>query len=175
MYLAILLGVCVGKAVASGSGHSKVVNATIAIVIAALGMVVSYYFIDRHILVNELGAEASIPLWESFSFAKELIKAGFKAEQSQYVLTVIAVVLAGGRAFTGTRSKPDVADRCVLVHPAPTASNRQLRIRVPRGSSTGSSCSAAGRILPMISISKPSVPAAANAAGTYPHASDTPE
>jgi uncharacterized SAM-binding protein YcdF (DUF218 family) len=106
VYLAILLGVGVGKAVAFGSGHSKVVNGIMAIVIAGLGMLGSYYFIDRHILVNQLGADASIPLWDSFSFAKELIKAGLKAEQSQYVFTAIAVALAGFSAFTGTKSAP---------------------------------------------------------------------
>jgi uncharacterized SAM-binding protein YcdF (DUF218 family) len=106
VYLAILLGVGVGKAVAFGSGHSKVVNGIIAIVIAGLGMLGSYYFIDRHILVNQLGSEASIPLWDSFSFAKELIRAGFKAEQSQYVFTAIAVALAGFSALTGTTSRP---------------------------------------------------------------------
>ncbi len=38
-------------------------------------------------------------------------------------------------------------------------------MRDPDGSSTGSSCKVAGLILPMISISKPVVPALASSAG----------
>lgn len=106
VYLAIIMGVVVGKAVAYGSGRSKVVNGILGAVIALVGMIGSYYFIDRHILVEQLGSQASVPLWDSFSFAKELIKAGFQAEKSQYLFTIAAVALAGFSAFNSTKRQP---------------------------------------------------------------------
>jgi hypothetical protein len=109
IYLAIIMGVVVGKAVAYGSGHSKAVNGLIAILIALLGMLGSYYFIDRHFLVEALGADGDVPLWDSFSFAKELVKFGFENEKSQYVFTFIAAALAGGSAFGATKVQPRVS------------------------------------------------------------------
>jgi hypothetical protein len=103
LFLAIAMGFIVGSAVAIGSGRSRVVNAVIAVVIALVGMFASYYFIDRHILIKQLGSQARVPLWDSFKFARLLVKAGFDADGSQIVFTLIAVVLAGAVGYTRTR------------------------------------------------------------------------
>jgi hypothetical protein len=104
--LAVAMGFLVGRAVALGSGGSRAVNAVIAVVIASVGMLVSYYFIDRHFLVKELGSSASVPLWDSFQFARELVKAGFKADGSQVVFTLIAAAIAGFFGYKETRAAP---------------------------------------------------------------------
>ncbi|MGZ4725947.1 MAG: hypothetical protein ACXV8L_17225, partial [Ilumatobacteraceae bacterium] len=75
VYLAIAMGGVVGKAVALGSGRYKVVNACFAVIIALAGMFAAYYFIDRHVLINELGSDGSVPLWDSFMFARALVSA----------------------------------------------------------------------------------------------------
>ena len=95
VYLALAMGGVVGKAVAFGSGRSRVVNATFAVVIATVGMFAAYYFIDRHVLVKELGSNGRVPLWDSFMFARTLVSAGFDANPSGRVFTLVAAIFAG--------------------------------------------------------------------------------
>jgi hypothetical protein len=95
VYLAVGMGVIVGKAVSFGSGRSRVVNACFAVIIAVIGMFASYYFIDRHALIRGLGSDAHVPLWDSFRFARALVSAGFDINPSGRVFTLIAAVLAG--------------------------------------------------------------------------------
>jgi hypothetical protein len=105
VYLAIAMGVLVGKAVSFGSGKSRVVNACFSVVIALVGMFASYYFIDRHVLVRELGSDGRVPLWDSFSFARALVSAGFDADPSGKLFTLIAAVLAGFVGYKETSAK----------------------------------------------------------------------
>jgi hypothetical protein len=105
VYLAVAMGVLVGKAVSYGSGRSRVLNACFSVVIALVGMFASYYFIDRHVLVRELGSDARVPLWDSFRFARALISAGFDANPSGKLFTLIAAVLAGFVGYKETSAK----------------------------------------------------------------------
>jgi hypothetical protein len=108
VYLAVAMGVIVGKAVAFGSGRSRVLNACFAVGIALLGMFASYYFIDRHVLIKELDSKASLPLWDSFRFARALVGAGFDANPSGRIFTLIASVLAGIVGYKETHAAPRV-------------------------------------------------------------------
>jgi hypothetical protein len=105
VYLAVAMGVLVGKAVSYGSGRSRVLNACFSVVIALVGMFASYYFIDRHVLVRALGSDARVPLWDSFRFARALISAGFDANPSGKLFTLIAAVLAGFVGYKETSAK----------------------------------------------------------------------
>ncbi|MEY2522938.1 MAG: hypothetical protein QOJ66_1503 [Ilumatobacteraceae bacterium] len=105
VYLAVAMGVLVGKAVSYGSGRSRVLNACFSVVIALVGMFASYYFIDRHVLIRELGSDARVPLWDSFRFARALISAGFDANPSGKLFTLIAAVLAGFVGYKETSAK----------------------------------------------------------------------
>jgi hypothetical protein len=105
VYLAVAMGVLVGKAVSYGSGRSRVLNACFAVAIAVVGMFASYYFIDRHVLVRELGSAVRVPLWDSFGFARALISAGFDANPSGKLFTLIAAVLAGFVGYKETSAK----------------------------------------------------------------------
>ena len=104
-YLAIAMGWIVGKAVAFGSGRSRVLNASFAVIIALVGMFASYYFIDRHALIRQLGSDATIPLWDSFRFARALVGAGFDANPSGRVFTLIATGFAGFVGYKETSAK----------------------------------------------------------------------
>ncbi|MGZ4770727.1 MAG: hypothetical protein ACXVLX_18835 [Ilumatobacteraceae bacterium] len=95
VYLAIAMGGVVGKVVALGSGRYKVVNACFAVIIALAGMFAAYYFIDRHVLIRELGSNGSVPLWDSFMFARALVSAGFDANPSGRAFTLVAAVFSG--------------------------------------------------------------------------------
>ena len=105
VYLAVAMGVLVGKAVSYGSGRSRVLNACFSVVIALVGMFASYYFIDRHVLIGELGSDGRVPLWHSFRFARALISAGFDANPSGKLFTLIAAVLAGFVGYKETSAK----------------------------------------------------------------------
>jgi hypothetical protein len=105
VYLAVAMGVLVGKAVSFGSGKSRVLNAFFSVVIALVGMFTSYYFIDRHILVGELGSDGRVPLWDSFRFARALVSAGFDADPSGKLFTLIAAGLAGFVGYKETSAK----------------------------------------------------------------------
>jgi hypothetical protein len=105
IYLAVGMGVLVGKAVSYGSGRSRVLNACFSVVIALVGMFASYYFIDRHVLIGELGSDGRVPLWDSFRFARALVSAGFDANPSGRIFTLIAVVLAGVVGYKETSAK----------------------------------------------------------------------
>ena len=105
VYLAIAMGWIVGKSVAFGSGRSRVLNASFAVIIALVGMFASYYFIDRHALIRGLGSNGTVPLWDSLSFARALVSAGFDANPSGRVFTLIAVVFAGFVGYKETSAK----------------------------------------------------------------------
>ncbi len=104
VYLAIAMGAAVGKAVSFGSGRSRVINALFAVVIATVGMFAAYYFIDRHFLIEEIGSAGRVPLWHSFGFARELVSAGFDANPTGRLFTLIAAVLAGIFGYKETRT-----------------------------------------------------------------------
>ena len=93
----------------SDQGGSRVVNASFAVVIALVGMFASYCFIDRHALIKELGSNASVPLWDSFRFARALVSAGFDANPSGRIFTFIASVLAGTVGYKETHAASRVA------------------------------------------------------------------
>jgi hypothetical protein len=103
--LALAMGAIPGAAVAIGSKRTGVVSGVLAAVIALIGILVSYYFIDRHIIVEGLGSGAKVPLWDSFEFARELVKAGFDADKSQYLFTFAAIVVAGWVGFNGLNNR----------------------------------------------------------------------
>jgi hypothetical protein len=105
VYLAIAMGALVGKSVAFGSGPSRVVNACFAVIIATVGMFAAYYFIDRQFLIRALGADGSVPIWDSFRFARALVSAGFDADPSGRVFTLIAAVLAGFVGYKETAAR----------------------------------------------------------------------
>ena len=104
VYLALAMGGIVGKAVSFGSGRSRVVNACFSLIIAVVGMFSAYYFIDRHILIGELGSNGSVPLWDSFMFARVLVEAGFDANPSGRVFTLVAALFAGIVGYKETSS-----------------------------------------------------------------------
>jgi hypothetical protein len=104
VYLAVAMGAIVGKAVSFGSGASRVVNACFSVIISTVGMFAAYYFIDRHALIEVLGSDVRVPMWDSFLFARRLVSAGFDANPSGRVFTLIAAVLAGVVGYKETRA-----------------------------------------------------------------------
>jgi hypothetical protein len=104
VYLAIVMGAIVGKTVSFGSGGSRVVNACFAVIIATVGMFAAYYFIDRHMLIEELGSNGRVPIWHSFMFARQLVSAGFDINPTGRIFTLVAAVLAGIVGYKETRS-----------------------------------------------------------------------
>ena len=105
VYLAIAFGFVIGYAVVTGAGKAGVSTSIIAVVITALGIVMSYYFIDRHIIVEALDAQGGyepVPLFGSFNQVKEIVRLGFDAEKSQYLYSLVAVVAAG---WVGARNR----------------------------------------------------------------------
>jgi hypothetical protein len=105
-YLAILLGVAVGAASAAGARKTGIPVAAMAAVIALAGAVASYYFVDRHFILEGLkaqfGQDADLPLFGGVDQVREVLKAGYEAEGSQYVFTLLA---GGAAAFGGYRGR----------------------------------------------------------------------
>ena len=104
VYLAIVLGVFIGAAVSWGSGKAGVSVAAIAAVIAAASVVASYYYIDRHLLIEgakSFGFDIDIPLLPGYEDLKEVLRIGFEAEGSQYLYSLLCVGAAGFFGFRG--------------------------------------------------------------------------
>jgi len=98
VYLAIGFGGLIGFAVVLGAGRAGVSTALISIVISAIGIVASYYFINRHAIVEELTREGGfqpVPLFGSFEQVKEIVRIGYREEPSQIFFSIVAVVAAG--------------------------------------------------------------------------------
>ena len=98
VYLAIGFGGLIGFAVVLGAGRAGVSTAVISIVISAIGIVASYYFINRHVIVEELtrrGGYEPVPLFGSFEQVKEVVRLGYREEPSQILFSIVAVVAAG--------------------------------------------------------------------------------
>ncbi len=85
--------------------------------IAVVGMFAAYYFIDRHVLIGQLGANGRVPLWDSFMFARVLVDAGFDANPSGKAFTLVAAVFAGIVGYKET-ARPGASSR-QRVHPEP--------------------------------------------------------
>lgn len=103
-YLAIVLGVFIGAAVSWGSGKAGISVAAISAVIAAASVIASYYYIDRHALIEggkSFGFDIEIPLLPSFEDLKEVLRIGFEAEGSQYLYSLLCVAAAGFFGFKG--------------------------------------------------------------------------
>ena len=55
-------------------------------------------------LIEELGSNGSVPLWDSFTFARALVEAGFEANPSGRVFTLVAALFAGIVGYKETSS-----------------------------------------------------------------------
>ncbi len=105
-YLAVILGIAVGTASALGARKAGVPVAAMAAVIALVGAVGSYYFVDRHFIIegfkDEFGQDPEIPLFGSIDQVRKVLKAGYEAEGSQYLFTLLA---GGAAAFAGFKGR----------------------------------------------------------------------
>lgn len=106
VYLAVAFGLLVGYAVVKGAGRADISTAVVAVVIAALGILSAYYFIDRHFLIEALNSTGDlyedVPLFGSFEQVKEILRTGFEVEKSQFVFSLIAIGAAG---FMGAKGQ----------------------------------------------------------------------
>lgn len=103
-YLAIILGLFIGYAVSWGAGKGGPVTAGISLVIAAVGVIGTYYYIDRHFLIQggqDAGYIVEIPLIPSYQELKDILRIGFEAEGTQYVFCALCIGAAGFFGFKG--------------------------------------------------------------------------
>lgn len=101
IYLAIGYGVLIGAAVVKGAKRANPATAVVAAVIAAIGIVMSYYFITRHLIIDQLDAQG-VPLFGSFEQVKTIVKLGYEEQASQYLYSIVSVVVAG---FVGFKNR----------------------------------------------------------------------
>jgi len=106
-YLAVILGLCIGYAASWGSGRGGAGTMLLAAAVALVTVVASYYYIDRHLIIEgleSLGYSVDIPLLPSVSEAKQILRAGFEEEGSQYLFCVLCVAAAGLFGFKGVQT-----------------------------------------------------------------------
>lgn len=104
LYGAIALGLLIGWAVVKGSQRSGPTPALIAALIAAATVIVSYYYIDRALFIRDAASvdgALDLPLFPTWTEFKAVLKAGFEAEGSQYLFSIVAVAAAAFLGFSG--------------------------------------------------------------------------
>ena len=106
VYLAIGYGVLVGAAVVMGAKRANPGTAAVAAAIALLGIVMAYYFIYRHAVIEQLAefdrSDIEVPLFGDFAQVKDFVKFSFEEQKSQYLFTIVSVVAAG---FVGSKNR----------------------------------------------------------------------
>lgn len=120
VYGAAALGLLIGWAVVKGAQREGLPTALIATAIAALTVIVTYFYIDRYLIIKELeeaGQLIDISLFPSWTEFTDVLSAGFKAEKSQYLFGIISVLAAAILGFTGGQQKRQRQQ--TLNHPAP--------------------------------------------------------
>ena len=106
VYLAIGYGVLVGAAVVMGAKRANPGTAAVAAVIALVGIVMAYYFIYRHAVIEQLAdldaSAIEVPLFGDVTQVKDFVKFSFEEQKSQYLFTIASVVAAG---FVGSKNR----------------------------------------------------------------------
>ncbi len=106
---AILIGAFIGFAVITGTRRKGPAAALIAALIAVLTVVISYFYISRHLVIDAVEARGRtidiglIPTWTEF---KEITKASYSAEKSQYLFTAVSAIAAAFIALTRDANRP---------------------------------------------------------------------
>jgi hypothetical protein len=98
VYLAFLLGALVGITTSIGARGRGPVVAALAAAVSLVVTVGSYYFIDRHFIME---AGGDLPLIGSFTQIREVLSTGYDVESSQYLFTLLSVGAAGFFGFKG--------------------------------------------------------------------------
>jgi hypothetical protein len=104
-YLAVLLGFAIGAAVTRGAERGGAAPAVIAAPITLVTILVSYFYIDRWFIVKgaaEQGYTTTLGLWPRYDQVREVLRAGFEAEPSQYLFCLLAV---GGALWAAWRGR----------------------------------------------------------------------
>lgn len=97
-YLSLLVGVAIGLGVTVGARRSGIGPALIALVLASLTIPVAVYFIDRSgtiSAIDDAGRTSDIPLWQGFTFAKDVLRYWIEDERQ----TALSWLLAPASAF----------------------------------------------------------------------------
>jgi len=106
VYLAIGYGVLVGAGVVKGAKRANPATAAVAAVIALIGIVMAYYFIYRHAVIEQLETidrtDVEVPLFGDFAQVKDFVKFSFEEQKSQYLFTIASVAAAG---FVGSKNR----------------------------------------------------------------------
>ncbi len=113
---AIGLGFAVGYLVSWGAAKGGVTSALLSAIIAALGVVGAYYYINRHLLIAEgerLGSSYEIPLIPTFEELRIVLRVGYEADDRQYVFSGICVAAAAFFGFKGIRASRGYTGRPV--------------------------------------------------------------
>lgn len=103
-YLAVLLGLAIGAAVTRGAGRGGLAAAAVAAPIALATVLASYFYVDRWFIVkaaDDQGYTTTLGLWPRYDQVKEVLRAGFEADASQYLFCLLAMGGAAWAAWKG--------------------------------------------------------------------------
>lgn len=96
-YLALVVGLLVGKGVLVGARRGGVVQGVAAAVLCLAALAVAEYFIQRSLAfhqAHERGVSIDLPLWQGFGFAREVVVEGVKDHALTGLFWALAAVVA---------------------------------------------------------------------------------
>ena len=106
-YIAVILGLAIGYATSAGLGKGGVVTAAISAVIAGIGVILAYYYIDRHFIIKAIedqgGRARPLSLIPTYTDLKDVLRVGFEADGMQYLFSLLCIGGAGFFGFKGVQ------------------------------------------------------------------------
>jgi len=101
-YLSALVGLVIGLGVVVGARRGGLVAGLLAVVISVATVTVAVYFIDRSLTISAIsdaGRSTDVPLWQGFTYAKDVIADWIEYERAKaagwLLAPVVALIVAG--------------------------------------------------------------------------------
>jgi hypothetical protein len=79
-FASILVGLAIGVAVVIGARRGGVAAGAMALVIGAISVAITVYFISRSIDIRDAATPSQVPLWTDLGGAKDLVKGAIDAD-----------------------------------------------------------------------------------------------
>lgn len=105
-YLAIVVGVLIGQGVLIGARKGGIVQGVTAALLCLVALAVAEYFIQRSLAIHEAqkaGGSLAIPLWQGFSFAREVVTEAVKDRTLTPIFWGLGAVVAFVVTFDSKR------------------------------------------------------------------------
>lgn len=105
-YLALIVGILAGQGVLIGARKGGPLQGALAAGFCLVALVVAEYFVARSLAISQAadaGQHLDVPLWQGFSFAREVVTEAVKADKLVGLFWGIAVIAAAVTAGAPSR------------------------------------------------------------------------